>query len=500
MGSTTVDALNAALLCDTRACSSVSADAVVSSQRWEQLGIYFCLTIASQISWIMYSSVPRLTSEAFDATAAQVTFISTLYPLLFLPGCFLAARATKRGGLRGCIVESAGWMVCGAFVKAAASALGWACRAPGAAFAGVGLGQAMMALGQPHLVNSPAQLAQEWFPPTERETAATLGLLGNIVGQAAGEALSPALVEWVDSFSNAAASMTALAVVALVPCIGGGAWAASRFVASPNAPKVKNTTLLGDWRSVLRDRHFAVLFVAFCLGLGVFNALLALVAQWLQPCHYSAGTSGGLGATFVSVGVPAAAAIALALDATRRYKSAVKFVAAMDLVSTVLVACAARRNDAPLLYVAFGALGGSIVATSAVVMETAVECTYPISPEVSTGALFCGGNILSIISTYAFQWLLELQHGGCEPLTRVFVRPHAPVALFLVINVFLCSILLFCYDGPYRRLEAEQIHERRRSQDTQASASYYENYDLVDAPHERAAADEPAAELEATAS
>ena len=54
----------------------------------------------------------------------------------------------------------------------------------------------------------------------------------------------------------------------------------------------------------------------------------------------------------------AQAAIAVALDATRRYKTAVKFVASMDLASTVLVALAIKRNDAPLLYVAFGALGG----------------------------------------------------------------------------------------------------------------------------------------------
>ena len=159
-----------------------SEDPVVDARRWEHLGIFFGLTCASQFAWIMYSAAPATAAAGFGATAGQVTFVSTIYPLLYLPGCVLAARATKRGGLRGAMREASAWMAAGASAKVGGSALGWCLGDGAAAYGCVVLGQALMALGQPHLVNAPAQLAQEWFPASERETAATAGLLGNIQG------------------------------------------------------------------------------------------------------------------------------------------------------------------------------------------------------------------------------------------------------------------------------------------------------------------------------
>jgi len=101
-------------------------------------------------------------------------------------------------------------------------------------------------------------------------------------------------------------------------------------------------------------------------------------------------------------------------------------------------------------------LGASLVATSAVVMEAAVECTHPTSPEVSTGLLFCGGNVVSVASTYVFQALLARQGGRCQPLGGVLRGRGAPVALFLVANVLVSASLLASYRGPSRRLEAER--------------------------------------------
>ena len=62
-----MSSLNDALL-DSRTFSNVSADQIILAARWEHLAIFFCLTCASQISWIMYSSVPRVAATAFDAT------------------------------------------------------------------------------------------------------------------------------------------------------------------------------------------------------------------------------------------------------------------------------------------------------------------------------------------------------------------------------------------------------------------------------------------------
>lgn len=158
----------------------------------------------------------------------------------------------------------------------------------------------------------------------------------------------------------------------------------------------------------------------------------------------------------------AAAAVGVTLDATRAYRPVMKALAVADFAFTLTLLLAARRNNSVLVYASFAALGAAMIASSATIMETAVECTHPRDPEISTGLLFCGGNVLSIATTYVFQALLEQQRGRCLPLTAVF-SGGAPVALFTAVTVLLCSALLLLYRGPYRRLQAELADASRLS-------------------------------------
>lgn len=420
------------------------------SGRWEQLGIFVWLTVCNQIGWVMYSAVPETSAAAFDVSESVVTLLATTYPIVYLPGSMLAARAMNRGGLREAMLESAKLMVCGSLLKCAGGA---AASTPGLVL--TMLGQASMALGQPHLVNSPAALATVWFPVAERDVAATLGLLGNIVGQAAGEAVSPMVVDAVRArgFSSAVA-VAVLSCVVAVPVVVSSLWASLRF--RPDASK--HPASLRVWWTVLReDKDFRLIWVAFCVGISLFNTLLALAAQWLKPCGYAAATVGLMTATFVLVGVPAAALVGVLLDSTRAYRPVLKTLALFDLAATLALCLAAARRHAPSLFAAWAALGAAMIASSAAVMETAVECTHPHPPEVATGCLFCGGNVLSIGTTYAFQALLASQHGACRPLAALFSsHGRAPVATFIATAIALCAAFLVAYRGPYRRYEAER--------------------------------------------
>lgn len=357
-------------------------------------------------------------------------------------------------------------MVGGSIVKCFGGLL--ACTpARHAAFAATVVGQAGMALGQPHVVNSPAALGTEWFEIAERDFASTLGLLGNILGQALGEALSPIVVSTAQAmgFSSGGAILV-LSTFVLVPVAVTGVWATIRFA---NRTKTQFSSLALDEQSMMRvwagtlreDGHFVVLWIAFCLGISVFNTLLAIAAQWLAPCGYSAATVGLMTATFVLTGIPSAAMIAIILDATRAYRPAIRFLAFVNFAATLALLLSARRNYAPMLYVAFASLGAAMIASSAALMEAAVECTHPKPPEVSTGLLFCGGNVLSIPTTYIFQALLDQQRGSCQSFTAVVSR-GSPVATFTAVTIGLCCSLLFAYRGPYKRFEAECVADASR--------------------------------------
>ena len=436
-------------------------DEEVSWRRWEQLGIYVWLNVCNQMSWVQYTSVPDASAVAFGVPLSAVTALATTYPAVYIPGSILAARAMRLGSLKGTLRESAGWMVLGSVLKVVGAALAFQRQSLGYAFTLVG--QIGLGLGQPHLLNSPAALATDWFPVNERDLAATLGLLGNILGQAAGEALCPVVVDAARANDlSTTAAIFVLCLFAGAPCVV--AWFGT-FLRIENGPRRRIITgkkkdpsfsLLAAWYRALRDDgDFLILWLAFCLGISVFNSLLALAAQWLATCGYAATGVGFMTAVFVLVGIPAAAVVGAILDQTRAYRPVLKVLAVGAFLGTLALVLAARRNDAVLLYVAFGFLGGFLVAASAAIMDAAVELTYPKPPELSTGLLFCGGNVLSIAVTYILVALLNAQHDRCRPLDQ-----SGPVTLFLIISFGLCAGLLLVYNGPYRRLQAE--HQRNR--------------------------------------
>jgi len=448
-------------------------------RRWEQLGMYVCLNIGNQMAWVQYTSVPKESAEAFGVPLSAVTALATAFPATYVPGSILAARAMRRGSLRSTLRESAFLMVAGSAWKILGAAVAFFGNR-GGGYALTFLGQVLVGLGQPHLVNSPAALATDWFPVDERDLAATLGLLGSILGQAFGEALCPVVVQAAAAAAEEGIFVSCLFVS--VPVVLSALWTFLRFenndddegplggerrrrrrrtqekTPTTGAP----TSLLASWYLALKgDRELVILWLAFCVGMSVFNSLLQLAAQWLALCGYSDTVVGFASAVFVLVGIPAAAVVGAVLDKTRAYRPVLKGLAFSAFSGTLLLVVAARKDDVVPLYLAFAFLGGSLVAASAAIMETAVELTYPKPPELSTGLLFCGGNVLGVAVTYGLLALIDLQQGSCRPLDDLFHTPiSAPVAIALLLSFALCAALLLAYRGPYRRLHAEQLRAR----------------------------------------
>ncbi|KAJ1458281.1 hypothetical protein M885DRAFT_496204 [Pelagophyceae sp. CCMP2097] len=254
--------------------------------RWRKLACYAALLCCNQIAWISYATVPADSAKVLGVSPALVTLLAASYSILYLPGSVLAARALHRGGLRCCLLESARLMVAGTLLKVAGTVVVVVAPAPGAralAYALSLFGQVLLASAQPHLVNTPTAVAQAFFPAAERDFAGILGLLGPVVGQALGEALAPAVVCGVQQRGgSAAAGLLTLNILQLFPLSVAAVLAANLF--SGNAarkPSKQGASLFADWwRLVRSDANLRTLWVAVCVGMSIFNALLAMAAQW----------------------------------------------------------------------------------------------------------------------------------------------------------------------------------------------------------------------------
>jgi FLVCR family MFS transporter 7 len=58
---------------------------------------------------------------------------------------------------------------------------------------------------------------------------------------------------------------------------------------------------------LLRNKHYLILLLAFSVGLGMFNALITLLYQLVEPRGYSNDQAGYFGAVLISAGLVGAA-------------------------------------------------------------------------------------------------------------------------------------------------------------------------------------------------
>jgi len=461
--------------------------------RFAVLGAFALSNAANAFLWISFSPIFAATGAFWAVSPAAVNALSLVFLVLYLPGALLASVVTERFGLRAALVLGAALNLAGAALRAAGGAL----PSP-AGFALALAGQSVAALGQPVFTNSPARLSAEWFARGERDLATTAAALSNAVGNALGSVLPPLAVgapRDLPAFllAQAGACAALLAVQALgmradAPPEAPSAAAAARrraraeagaggagagadgagagadgaygkrvsLLAPDGAPPPDARTLVGAARAVARDygallasRNFCVLAAGFALGLGLFNALLTLLAQVLAPCGYDADAAGAAGAALLGAGLVAAGAAGAALAATRAYVTALRALIAAGLGATLLFCAALRPGAEGAMLGAAAALGACVIPLLPVALENAAEATFPVPEEVSSGLLIMVGNYVGIAVIYALQGALGTPaSGACASV----VTPSGGVIVGTIAAAALCLVF---FKADYRRAAAE---------------------------------------------
>ena len=182
----------------------------------------------------------------------------------------------------------------------------------------------------------------------------------------------------------------------------------------------------------------------------MFNTLITLLAQIISPSGYTSDDAGIFGAAVIVAGLFNAFLAGVIMDKTHAYKLILKILLVGACLSGVFFVIILRPNQYYPLAVSIGLMGFFLLPLLPVSFECAVECTYPIRAEWSTGLLMCIGNILGGIFIFLMGYLVTLAP------TYQSGQIFTPVSIF-VFCVFLVSAgSLLTYRGPYLRLEAEK--------------------------------------------
>ena len=466
--------------------------------RWVILALFSSVNLCNAFLWITFAPISDLTATFIGGSVGNTTavnFLATVFLILYLPGSFVGVYVNKRWGLKATVVVGSLLNLVGALIRFAGAFAKDHTSSP-FVFTLLLLGQCVASICQPVVLNIAATVANEWFPISERDIATTVGSMFNPIGCAVGQFIPALLVS--QNASGTVSGMTTLLGFELGLCAVSLACVVAFFQASPPTPpspsaamrsvksqkesERRSTSQMDSYTTIPRgqredrrhseasnarsDRHsialtviddyatfkreirdlfcdwnYVLLFTTLSVAVGLFNVLVTLTFQLIQPFGYSNDDAGLFGTLFGVSGLFGAALGCWVLKRYKRYKLTIKVYIYLCLVSVLIFVFMLRPDNYLPLLISFLLMGFAILPLLPILMETCAECSYPISEDVSAGCILVGASYTGVAFIFALQVLIGLPPLGPPPLT--------PSNLFLLgashVFIFIYYIIVYTY-------------------------------------------------------
>jgi len=370
-----------------------------SPYRWVVLAAYMLLALVSQVQWVALAPISRAADHFYSGQIASgsilsVDFLAMLYLILYLVMALPASFVIDTYGLRvglgiGAILAGAAGLAKGLFAQS---------------FIAVLVAQVFLAISQPFILNAATTLGARWFPLKERGLAVGFASLAQYLGIVAAMVIGPALVD-----GNASSLLYGRGVGRLL-LVYGIATAMAALVSlvvvkeRPALAVEESEERLGAMkglRSLFANRDYRILLVLFTIGLGIFNALSAMVDT--VAAHIGVDDSDGLIGTFMIIGGIVGAVVLPALsDAARKRKpflvvcmaGMIPGVAGLALAGSLAGGAAGAYTVAKI---AAGLLGFFVMSAGPIGFQYAAEIGRPAPESTSQGLLLLVGQISGIV-------------------------------------------------------------------------------------------------------
>nr|CAG8575309.1 2654_t:CDS:2 [Entrophospora candida] len=285
-----------------------------SRRRWIVLLGFSLLTFSSACLWITFAPCLYIFMHHYSqATPSYINSLSTIYmimyPILLLPSLKIFAVWDLHGGL-----------LFGAFLNSLGSFVRFLGSFGPRGFWVLFLGQTIAASGQVFILVLPPKLAITWFDHGEQNLAASIGIMANNAGVAAGFLLSPFMIKE----ETAQYDIPKYLLIQCGVCTFIYLFLVLVFRSSPShsSSNSKSVVSLTVFISYFADKPFIFLTTSFGIIIGAQYALSTLLAQMIMPVFeiYDETKIGILGFSIVVAGVVGSFVIGIYLDHSFAYK------------------------------------------------------------------------------------------------------------------------------------------------------------------------------------
>jgi MFS family permease len=397
-----------------------------SPYRWVVLAAFMLACAVSQLMWLAYASIGTGLQHLAGLSGGQVVLLSTVFPLLYIPLSIPAGQLIDRYGFRLAVMLGTGLTAAGALVRMASPTFGFLLA-----------GSAIIAVGQPFILNGITKLDSAWFGPDESAKVNGLFTVSLFAGMTLALVLTPALFDAFGGLQRRS-SLDAIAVVyaalSVLTFVLFGLLAKERPL-NGAAPTPTDDPLTA-WTSIkllVRTPGFTALLLVMCAGLGALIAFLQLIEAILQSKGVSDTTAGALGGLFVV----AAAVGSFALSAlSDRYGGTIRLLA-LTLFLTAGGLCAMAAADRLVVLAVAGMVTAAVLGST---WPMALTLSEKVSGSGAAGMaaslLLLVGNLAGVVWTFVMEQLHQSGgHGDTFTSATLFLAIVAAAGIIPTLHI-----------------------------------------------------------------
>ncbi|KAF1757823.1 hypothetical protein GCK72_014280 [Caenorhabditis remanei] len=357
-------------------------------ERWILLLLVASLNFSNTISWISYAPVGNYVNSFYGPETA--TRLSAVYLLVSVPFGLCGIWLGSVSGVKRSLVMAALPNAFGAMIRAYSHMSHDEYR-----YYLVICGQTLAAFSYPFIMFLPSKVSDSYFPPSERTLATTIGIMSNPFGILTANFFAPLLVQ---SSQDIAVLNNSLCVL----CVGVLAlvfFFSCRGLSNENKSESKEKQYLISFKTCFTNINYIILFVILGGGIGMFNSLYTMMFEMMCPSGYSNQMAGWCAVIMITSGIVGSFVAGVVVDKKKCYKEAMMLLMIVAVTAGTVFIWTTKLQGVEgtigLLMFAF-ILGFCGLATYPVGLELALECTYPASPEVSSGLIVLFGQVFSL--------------------------------------------------------------------------------------------------------
>jgi len=355
----------------------------VIRSRWSVVAAYAMVGAATQILWITYAPVTDDAAKHFGVSKTAIGWLAQVFPLVYVLLAIPAGLVLDRW-FRGGLLLGAGLTAVGGVLRLVEDDFAWAL-----------IGQLVVSLGQPFVLNAITGLTARFLAEEDRPTGIAVGsastFAGLVVGFLVGAALSgPSHVRLL-GVVTALVGVAAALVLALVVRDSG----------NPDVPPSGEG--FAAFRAAWSDRYLRRLCAVVAVPFGTFIALTTFAQPLLKPAGVSESTAGIILVVNVVAGVAGCAVLPVWADRHRREV----FVMAVG-VSVTTAACLllAAAPGVATGFIALTLVGVALLPALPIVLSL-TEKRAGTAEGTAAGLIWMAGNLGGLVVATAVGVLVD---------------------------------------------------------------------------------------------